>query len=82
MTAMRKKMSKEMILRRFSPHTQRSYLASVAGLARYYNQAPEKINKQMIQDYLVFLMQERKLAWSSCNAIVCALRFFYIQTLV
>jgi len=81
MTAMRKKMIKEMILRRFSPHTQRSYLASVAGLARYYNEAPEQINKQMIQDYLVHLMQERKLAWSSCNAIVCALRFFYHQTL-
>lgn len=35
----------------------------------------------MIQDYLLHLMQERKLAWSSCNAIVCGLRFFYIQTL-
>ncbi len=81
MTAMREKLIKEMTLRRFSPHTQRAYIASVAGLAQYYNESPEKITKQMIQDYLVYLMQERKLAWSSCNAIVCALRFFYIQTL-
>jgi len=81
MTVMREKLIKEMTLRRFSPHTQRAYISSVAGLAQYYNKSPEKITKQMIQDYLVYLMQERQLAWSSCNAIVCALRFFYIQTL-
>jgi site-specific recombinase XerD len=81
MTVMREKLIKEMTLRRFSPHTQRAYISSVAGLAQYYNKSPEHITKQMIQDYLVYLMQKRKLAWSSCNAIVCALRFFYIQTL-
>ena len=81
MTAMREKLIKEMTLRRFSPHTQRAYIASVAGLSQYYNESPENITKQMIKDYLVYLMQERKLAWGSCNAIMCALRFFYIQTL-
>ena len=81
MTALRQKMIKEMKLRRFSAHTQRAYLSSVAGLARYYNQSPEKISNQMIQDYLVYLMEEQKLAWSSCNMTVCALRFFYTQTL-
>ena len=81
MTAMREKLIKEMTLRRFSPHTQRAYIASVAGLSKYYNESPENITKQMIKDYLVYLMQERKLAWGSCNAIMCALRFFYIQTL-
>lgn len=81
MTAMREKLIREMTLRRFSPHTQRAYISAVAGLAQYYSKSPEKLTKQMIEDYLVYLMQERKLAWSSCNAIVCALRFFYIQTL-
>ena len=81
MTAMRQRMIKEMTLRRLSANTQRAYLDSVSGLARYYNQSPEKMNKQMIQDYLFHLLQERKLAWSSCNVIVNGLRFFYTKVL-
>lgn len=81
MTALRQKMIREMTLRRFSTDTQKAYLSAVAGLARYYKQSPEKINSQMIQDYLVYLMEERHLAWSSCNTIVCGIRFFYMKTL-
>jgi site-specific recombinase XerD len=39
------------------------------------------MNKQMIQDYLFHLLQERKLTWSSCNVIVNGLRFFYTKVL-
>lgn len=74
-------MINEMTLRRFSLKTQEAYVAAVAGLARYYKQSPEKINKQMIQDYLLYLMQKRKLAWSSCNVVVSGLVFFYSKTL-
>jgi site-specific recombinase XerD len=81
MTAMREQMIKEMTLRRLSANTQRSYLNAILGLARYYNQSPEKMNKQMIQDYLFHLLQERKLAWSTCNVIVNGLRFFYTKVL-
>ncbi len=81
MTALREKMIKEMTLRRLSANTQRSYLSAVTGLARYYNQSPEKMNKQMIQDYLFHLVKERKLQWSTCNIIINGLRFFYTKTL-
>jgi site-specific recombinase XerD len=81
MTAMREKMIKEMTLRRLSANTQRAYLRAVTGLARYYKQSPEKMNKQMIQDYLFHLVQERKLQWSTCNIIINGLRFFYTKTL-
>jgi site-specific recombinase XerD len=74
-------MIKEMTLRRFSPSTQKSYLASVTGLARYFNRSPEKINKQMIEEYLLHVMQEQKLQWGSCNTIIVGLRFFYIKIL-
>lgn len=81
MTALRQKMIDEMTLRRFSPKTQEAYIAAVAGLAKYYQQSPEKIKKQMIKDYLLYLMQKRKLAWSSCNVVVSGLIFFYSKTL-
>jgi len=81
MTPLRQRMINEMTLRRFAPKTQEAYVAAVAGLARHYKQSPEKIDKQMIQDYLLYLMQERKMSWSSCNVAVSGLRFFYTQTL-
>jgi len=81
MTPLRQKMINEMTLRRFAPKTQEAYVAAVAGLARYYKQSPEKIDKQMIQDYLLYLMEDRKLSWNSCNVAVSGIRFFYTQTL-
>ena len=81
MTPLRQKMINEMLLRRFSLKTQEAYVAAVTGLARHYKQSPDKIDKQMIQDYLLYLMQKRKLSWSSCNVAVSGIRFFYTQTL-
>ena len=81
MTPLRQKMINEMTLRRFAPKTQEAYVAAVAGLTRYYNKTPEKIDKQMVQDYLLYLMKERKLSWNSCNVAVSGIRFFYTQTL-
>lgn len=81
MTPLRQKMINDMVLRRFSPKTQEAYVGAVGGLARFYKQSPEKIDKQMIKEYLLHLMQDRKLSWSSCNVAVSGLRFFYTQTL-
>jgi site-specific recombinase XerD len=74
-------MIKEMTIRGFSPRTQEAYLSAVAGLAKHYRQSPDKITKGMIREYLLYLIQERKLAWDSCNVAVSGIRFFYTHTL-
>jgi site-specific recombinase XerD len=74
-------MLEDMKLRRFAPNTQESYVSAVAGLAKYYKQSPDLIDKEKIQAYLLHLMEERKLSWGTCNIVVSALRFFYTQTL-
>ena len=81
MTPLRQKMVDHMQLRRLSPSTQHSYAEAVAGLARFYHKTPDKINNTQIQAYLLYLMRERQLSWSSCNVIVNGLRFFYTKTL-
>jgi integrase/recombinase XerD len=81
MGALRTKMIDAMTVRRFSPKTQQAYLAAVAGLAKFYNQSPDSISPDKIQDYLLHLTLERGLSWSSCNVAISALRFFYIETL-
>ena len=77
MTPLREKMIKAMELRNHSPNTQRSYLSSVAGLANYYNKSPDKLSKEKIEDYLLYLKNKKGLAPGSVAIVVTGLRFFY-----
>lgn len=77
MTELRQKMIRDMQLRRLAPRTQHSYVEAVAGLAKYYRKSPDMLSKEEVQNYLLYLEHERKLAWSSCNIVTCGLRFFY-----
>jgi site-specific recombinase XerD len=70
-----------MDLRNLSKHTKRSYLAAVTGLAKHYRQSPETITKQMIEDYLLYLKNEKGNAPTSCCIVLTGLRFFYKQVL-
>lgn len=81
MTPLRQKMINDMKLRRLAHKTQDAYVSAVADMAKYYNQSPDLLDKEKIQAYLLHLLDERHLAWSTCNVAVAALRFFYTQTL-
>jgi site-specific recombinase XerD len=81
MGALRKQMDADMVVRGMSARTRESYLAAVAGLAKYYGRSPEQVSQAEVQRYLLHLIEERKLAWSSCNIAVSGLRFFYHVTL-
>jgi|ERR1700682_3463043 len=81
MGALREQMDKDMVLRGMSPRTRESYLYAVRGLAKYYRKSPDTLSEQEVQNYLLYLIEERKLAWSSCNIVVQALKFFYHTTL-
>lgn len=56
-----------MTLQRFSPHTQRNYIAAVKGLAGFYKKSPDLLTNDQMQDYFRYLIEDRKLAWGSCN---------------
>jgi len=56
-----------MTLQRFSPHTQRGYIAAVKGLADFYKKSPDLLTNDQMQDYFRYLIKDRKLAWGSCN---------------
>jgi site-specific recombinase XerD len=81
MGALREQMDQDMVLRGFSARTRESYLAAVAAMAKFYRRSPDRIDEPEVQRYLLHLIQERKLAWSSCNIAVSGLRFFYHTTL-
>jgi site-specific recombinase XerD len=70
-------MIKTMELRNLSHHTQRYYLSAVSGLSRYYQQSPDTITQEMIEDYLLYLRNEKGNTHGTCGNVVAGLRFFY-----
>ncbi len=65
-------------LQRFAPATKEAYYRAVKGLAAYYDtKQPDKLSNNQIQDYLIYTIQVKKLAWASCNIIFCGLKKYY-----
>ena len=81
MTQLRQRMVNDMTVRGLAENTKKSYLNSVSGLARHYGRSPDRISAQEVQDYLIFLHDERGLTWQSCNCARHGIRFFYRITL-
>ena len=66
-----------MELKNLSKNTQRAYLAAVTGLAKHYQQSPAEITDKMIEDYLLYLKNDKGNAPNSCGTVLTGLRFFY-----
>ena len=81
MTPLRQRMINDMTVRGFAENTKRSYLTSVTGLARHYRRSPDHISAQEVQDYLLYLHEQRGLSWKSCNCVRHGVRFLYRRDL-
>lgn len=77
MTQLRQKMIRSMELKNFSKQTHKSYLAAVTGLAKHYEQSPDTITQEMVDDYLLYLKDEKGLAPHSCGTALSGIRFFF-----
>lgn len=81
MTALRQQMIDAMRQRGFSIRTHQSYLGAVRGLARYFDESPDQLQASQLQDYFVYLVQERGLCGASCRLHLNGIRFLYLQVL-
>jgi site-specific recombinase XerD len=81
MSALRARMLEQLQLHRKAPGTQEQYVQAIAQLAAYYKRSPDQLSPQEIRRYLHYLLTEKRLAWSSCNVVAAAIRFFYVDTL-
>jgi len=66
-----------MTVQRFSKHTKKLYLKGVLGLVKFYNQSPDTLTNEQIQEYFRHLLEDRKLAWGTCNNYFSAIVCFY-----
>lgn len=81
MADLRQRMLDDMRIRNLSPATQRNYLLSVALFARHFGKSPDKLGREDIRTYQIYLLGEKKLSPATLNVRVSALRFFYGVTL-
>ena len=81
MSVLRRRMEEELRLRGMSERTVETYLGAVRRFAFHYGQSPDRLGSEEVRAYLLHLIEERKLAASSVNQALSALRFFYLDVL-
>lgn len=77
MSPLRAYMIKRMEVRNYSPGTIKTYVHAVERLACFYSQSPDQLTDAHVEDYIHYLVKERKLAWKTVHTIVQALKFFF-----
>ncbi len=80
-TALAQRMLEDLQIRNYSKQTMRQYLRCVSDFARHFATPPDRLGPEHIRTYQLYLVQQKKVAWSTFNQTVCALRFFYRTTL-
>jgi integrase/recombinase XerD len=77
MTPLRQRMIEDMRIRNYSPKTITEYVGQVATFARHFGKSPDQLGPAHIRSFQLYLIDERRVSWSTFNIAVCALRFFY-----
>jgi integrase/recombinase XerD len=80
-THLRRIMLEELQRRHYSEATTRYYIRAVEAFARHFQCPPDRLGPRHIREYQAQLFTKRKLSPGTVTNHLCALRFFYIQTL-
>jgi integrase len=77
----RERMTEDMTLRDFRPRTHEGYLLATRQFIDHFGREPNSLTEEDVRVYFLHLREEKKLAPSTINIAVYALRFFFIHTL-
>ena len=81
MTHLRQRMQEDLRLRNFSERTIGHYTHTVAEFAKYFHRSPDQLGSEHVRTFLLYLLNERKLAWGTIQGARSALKFLYTRTL-
>jgi integrase/recombinase XerD len=81
MTPLRKRMLEELQRRNYTPGTARCYILAVKQFAQYFGKSPDLLGAEELRRFQLYLLTEKKLAPSTAEIRMSALRFLYKKTL-
>jgi integrase/recombinase XerD len=81
MAALRRRMLEDLQLRGLAPKTPPCYVAAVQQRARHDGRAPDHLSEAERRHYFLFLVNEKKVAESTCRIHLYGIRCFYARTL-
>lgn len=65
----------------YSERTITTYIDWLIRLGEHYHRSPAELTTEQVQDFLLYLIEERKLAWSTVNQALAAIRFLFEKVL-
>src|ERR1700684_3327735 len=68
-------------IRNYAPTTVASYIRSVAEFAKHFSKPPDQLGPEEIRSWQLYLLNEKRVKLSTYIQAICALRFFYGNTL-
>lgn len=77
MTELRQRMLDAMVQRGFAQRTQETYIGAIRRMAKYYRRDPALYTPQEVQAYLLHMVKEERLSYSSMNQAACAAQFLF-----
>ena len=77
MTELRQRMIDAMVQRGFAQRTQESYVSAIRRMAKHYRRDPATYTQQEVQAYLLHMVKNEKLSYSSMNQAACAAQFLF-----
>jgi hypothetical protein len=81
MGKLREQMLAELQLRGAIPSTQKVYLREVSNFSKYFNKSPEELGEEQLKEYLLHLLQDRKLSVGTFHFYFAGIKFLYNHTL-
>ena len=81
MDTLREQMIKDLQLKGITPKTQKKYLREVNNLSSYFGKSPEELGEKEVKEYLLHLLEDRKLSRGTYKNYAAGIKFLYTTTL-
>lgn len=80
-TPLRQRTIETLKLGHYSERTITTYIDWLIRLGEHYHCSPAELDNDQVQAFLLYLIEERQLAWSSVNQALAAIRFLFEKVL-
>jgi len=81
MKTLKQRMKDDLQLRGLSPKTQQMYISHVTRFARHFMKLPDKLGEKEVKEYLLHLINNRHVSYSTLAQNYSALKFIYEVTM-